>query len=239
MTLSQELRGLIRATYPIADESADRMFSGRDLREIYPLYLIMLHQIVRSSVPLMQAALDRLVRMERKNRSHDDYAKYLEDHIKEEAEHDEWLLADLALIGHDKLDVLGARPSHEVAQLVGAQYYWTFHDNPFSLLGYIAVLEGAPPSTSKIDRMETETGYPADAFRTLRIHSDVDQDHLLELDSFLDRLLLAQEDRHSILANSAFTVLAVSRCIAGLVESHDTQRITSQRSSRELERLVY
>jgi len=218
MTLSDELRAVIRAAYPVADQAAENAFSRGALREIYPRYLTMLHQIVRSSVPLMQTTLERLRKMQKRTAAIVEYSDYLARHVDEEAHHDEWLLDDLELIGHNRLGVTATRPHHEIARLVGAQYYFTLHYNPFSLLGYIAVLEGAPPSSAKIDRMEASTGYPSDAFRTLRIHSDVDQEHLRELDLFLDRLVISKGDRQSILANAAFTVAGVARCIATLAE---------------------
>ncbi len=207
---------VVSAAYPAAQQNAnDSLFQG-DLKSIYPEYLILLHQIIRCSVPLMQSAVSQLSELAEKTSAQERFLDYLVTHIREEAEHDRWLLSDLAAIGYNESEVFNPIPPSEVAQLVGAQYYWILHDSPFSLLGYIAVLEGAPPSSAKIDRMQTETGFPSEAFRTLRVHSDVDQDHLRELDVLLDELPVTERDRHAILSSAAITVLGVAKCFASL-----------------------
>lgn len=73
-------------------------------------------------------------------------ATYLERHVDEERQHDDWLLEDLAELGVAREDVWGRIPSPNIAALVGSQYYWMRHYHPVALLGYIAVLEGRPPS---------------------------------------------------------------------------------------------
>jgi len=41
---------------------------------------------------------------------------------------------------------------------VGAQYYWIHHFHPVALLGYIAVLEGRPPSPTLVEELIERTG---------------------------------------------------------------------------------
>jgi hypothetical protein len=115
---------------------------------------------------------------------------WLREHIEEETDHDSWLLDDYRRIGGDP-DVLVARPgSPTVGAMVGSVYYWTLHAHPVAILGYCAVLEGTPPTSVFIDRMMQSTGYPPEAFHTLREHSDIDVNHGTELFELLDNMPL-------------------------------------------------
>jgi len=80
-----------------------------------------------------------------------------------------------------------------VAALVGAQYYWVLHHHPVALLGYIGLLEGFPPSPGMIEDLRARTGYPADAFRTLVAHAELDPRHGDELFELVDTLPLTPE----------------------------------------------
>ena len=177
---------------PLAEASRDLVEHPR-IRELYPEALFMSHTIIRASVPLMEAARDRAVEMSAEDPVAAPLAAYLEEHIPEELHHDEWLLDDLAEIGVAREDVLTRVPSPTVAELVGAQYYWIYHYHPVAILGYISLLEGYPPSPEMIDTMREGTGYPDEAFRTLRLHGELDPGHRQELDDTLDRVHLTKE----------------------------------------------
>jgi hypothetical protein len=119
---------------------------------------------------------------------------WLREHIQDEADHDTWLLDDYRRIGGDP-DLLASRPgSPTVGAMVGSVYYWTLHAHPIAILGYCVVLEGTPPTALFINRMMQGTGYPPEAFRTLREHSDIDVDHGAELFELLNNMSLT--DRH-------------------------------------------
>ena len=115
-------------------------------------------------------------------------ADYLRHHITEETGEDEWLLQDLEAVGRDRAAVLAEPPSPVVAGLVGAQYYWVFHYDPIAFLGYLAALEGYPPSQALIDELMARTGYDEGAFRTILAHAERDPGHRDELLELLDRL---------------------------------------------------
>jgi hypothetical protein len=74
--------------------------------------------------------------------------------------------------------------------MVGSVYYWTLYAHPVAILGYAAVLEGTPPTATFVDRLWRQTGFPPDAFHTLREHSDIDEEHRPELFALLDNLPL-------------------------------------------------
>jgi hypothetical protein len=170
--------------------AGDRLLTHPRVRDLYGEYLIAMHCIIRASVPLMEAARDRAATMRESDSVAAGLADYLGTHIGEEMHHDDWLLRDLEVLGSDRAVVLARVPSPAVASLVGSQYYWIFHVHPVALLGYIAVLEGYPPSKSLIDDLIVRTGHPRKAFRTLIAHSGLDPGHRDDLDAALDRLPL-------------------------------------------------
>jgi hypothetical protein len=160
-------------------------------RAVYQTLLEFLHSEIRASVPLLVAAEQRAVELAgRGDKVAGASIDWLREHIKDEADHDAWLLADYARIGGDP-DVLAARPgSPTVGAMVGSVYYWTLHAHPVAILGYCVVLEGTPPTARFIDRMMQATGYPPEAFHTLRQHSDIDVDHGAELFELLNSMPL-------------------------------------------------
>ena len=111
-------------------------------------FLVLMHQIVRASVPLMNVAHANAVERGRKDGRSRLLARYLSKHIAEERDHDEWLIEDLETAGMRRTDITGHIPSRAAASLVGAQYYWIRHHDPVALVGYMRVLEGNPPSAA-------------------------------------------------------------------------------------------
>lgn len=216
-TESRRLRGILELVLPVLLAQGRRLVGHPSLREIYPRYLVLAHTKIRASVPLMETALAASRRLP------DDpvavvLADYLERHIPEERGHDEWLLADLEFLGAPRDDVVGVVPSPSVAALVGAQYYWVQHVHPVGLLGYVGLLEGYPPKPAEIDRMQAATGYGPEAFRTLRLHAELDPHHGAELDDLLDSLPLTDRQRN-MMGLSAIT--SVQLAAAALQELLD------------------
>jgi hypothetical protein len=216
-TESGRLRGTLELVLPVLLAQGRRLIGHPALHELYPRYLALAHSKIQASVPLMEAALATARRLP------DDplagpLADYLERHIPEERGHDEWLLADLEFLGVPRDEVCRRVPSPTVAALVGAQYYWVYHVHPVGLLGYIGLLEGYPPVPEDIDRMQAATGYGPEAFRTLRLHAELDPHHGAELDDLLDSLPL--DDRHrNLMGLSAIT--SVQMCAEALKEMLD------------------
>ena len=189
------------------------------IRELYPEYLFTSHCIIRASVPLMEAGRKQAVAMADGDPVATALAPYLEQHIPEEQDHDEWLLADLDVLGRVRSEVLVRLPSPRVAGLVGSQYYWIFHYHPVVLVGYIAVLEGYPPSTEMIDQLVAGTGYPREAFRTMAAHAELDPGHAEELDELLDELPLSREQSAAIGLNAMSTTRLLTEAFGEVVGS--------------------
>lgn len=216
-TESRRLRNKLELVLPVLLATGRRLIASPALDRLYPEYLVMTHGMVRASVPLMETALSRARAVP------DDpvavrLAEYLERHIPEERGHDEWLLEDLELLGIPRARVLGRTASPTIAALVGAQYYWMSHAHPVALLGYIMLLEGYPPRPEDLDLMQAVSGYPPEAFRTLRLHADLDPLHGEELDELLDGLPV-DESQRTLMGLSAIT--SVRLCAEALQEVLD------------------
>lgn len=202
------------------DQAAHAFWSHPQLRELLPEFLFMDYSISRATTPLMEAA-----HTVARNLSDSDpvaacLAEYLSKHIPEERHHDEWLLRDLEAVGQKREQVLERMPSPTVAALVGAQYYWVFHTHAVSLLGYLAVMEGEPPSYSFLQEVIAKTGLPAEAFRTFIEHAHLDPQHTDELNDVLDRMSL-NENHKSLIGVGAVQTVHWLRCaFEELLEPH-------------------
>ena len=190
---SDVVRGRIELCLPALDAAFSDLWRTKPQRELTITFLILLHQIMRASVPLMQCAAERCDQLDGTDRLVPLLGRYYRHHISEELNHDTWALEDLKTAGCDPERVLSITPSVEVARLVGTQYYWVQHHHPLMLLGYIAVLEAFPPADSKIDEIRDRSGLPESTFRTLRIHGDLDPTHSAEIDQTFNALPLDQK----------------------------------------------
>ena len=163
-------------------------------------------------MPLTETALARAREL-----GDDALAAYLAEHVTEELGHDETLLGDLELLGVDRATVLGRMPSPSVAGLVGGQYYWIHHYHPVAFLGYVALMEGYPPTTDLIEALIERTGYPRAAFTTYLEHAELDPGHRDHLDETLDALPLEPRDEGIIGISAIETAMWAARSLEELL----------------------
>jgi hypothetical protein len=215
---SERLRLKLELVLPVLLSAGARLVEHPAARELYPEYLIASHGVIRASVPLMETALGRAQALAERDPVAAGLAVYLEKHADEEVGHDEWLLEDLEVLGRDRVDVLSRPPSAAIASLVGAAYYWILHYHPVAVLGYIALLEGYPPSIAEVDRWMGTTGHPREAFRTLIRHAELDPLHREELFEALDGLPLAPHHSAVIGVTGLHSVRAFAELIEELLE---------------------
>ncbi|HEX2253300.1 MAG TPA: iron-containing redox enzyme family protein [Thermoanaerobaculia bacterium] len=187
---SQRLRGKIRLAAPRLDAVARTFWTHPRLPELFPEFLFLLHSMIRTSVPMMREAAEAARRQGPDDPTALPLADYYERHAREELHHDDWLLDDMVALGMDREQVLSRLPSPLVASLVGAHYYWMRHVHPVALLGYLAVLEGNPPTVERLTEIRQRAGLPEAGFRTLIKHAHLDPHHRDELDEQIDRLPL-------------------------------------------------
>ncbi|MDF5759100.1 iron-containing redox enzyme family protein [Spongiactinospora sp. TRM90649] len=193
----EALRAKIELVLPGYLATVRAMWDG-DAAARYPGYLAMLHTVMRASVPLLEAALAECRARADRDPVAGRLAGYYARHAREERGHDEWVRQDLAALGEDPDGPLAHAPGAAVAGLVGAQYYWLRHYHPCSLLGYIAVVEGYPPSPGWVGWLRRTTGHPAAAFRTLTRHAELDPGHRDDLYRLLGDLPLTPEQESAI-----------------------------------------
>jgi hypothetical protein len=179
------------------------------IAELWPVYLIRQHQIIRATVPLTEAAMERTLALQGDDPVAAGLAHYLETHIDEELDHDAGLLDDLEVLGVDRAVALDQMPSPAVASLVGCQYYWLLHHHPIALLGYIGVMEGYPPTPELIETLIARTGYPRSAFNTFAEHGELDPGHRARLDRTIDALPLTPE-QEAVIGISAITTAGLA-----------------------------
>jgi len=187
---SARMRATLSCLLPELSRVSERFWEHPDLPAIYPRYLAAMHTIIRASVPLMQDALAVTRERHLDEPCGPPLAAYLDKHIGEELRHDDWLLEDLERIGVPGLAAVKHVPSPAVTAMVGAQYYYIRHVHPAVFLGYIAVLEGYPPSERQATVAAELTGYPITAFRTLRKHAHLDPAHRQDLYRAIDSVPL-------------------------------------------------
>jgi len=219
VTHSDVLWSKIRLAEDRLISASNRFWTHQDLAALLPDFLVQLHRVMQSGISLMRTARDRALTLP------DDpvatqAAAYLEMHIDEEKDHDQWLLDDIATLGIPAEGVLSAIPLPSVVSLLGAQYFWMLHIHPVTVFGYLIVLEGYPPLVEQLDEIKIRTGLPATAFRCLKSHAEDDPDHIATLNRTLDSMPLTQE-QIKFLALSAFhTIDAVASILEELTEAH-------------------
>lgn len=217
--------------------ASERFWFHARLRELLPQFLVSLHSIMRASVPLMDAARIHALKL---SLDGDEAARmsadYLEQHIREEQGHDEWLLDDLGEMGIAREEVLGAIPDGAVATLVGAQYFWAFHAHPVAIFGYLAVLEGYPPLATQLTDIQSRVQYPAEAFRCLMAHAQDDPEHLAEINRTLDHMPLSGEQVKLIALSAFHTIDAVATIFDNVfmteTEASDRSVLPKNRAAR-------
>ena len=207
MRAGENLKRKIALAASLVAPAAEAFWTHRQMRALFPQFLVAIYGSVRATIPLMKNAM-----IEAERHGTDpvcaELLEYFRRHIAEELNHDEWLLNDLEVLGVSRLEVRSRLPNRAIAAMVGAQYYWIMHVHPVALLGFFAVLEGHPPEVDQLCEIERRTGLPTDAFRMLKYHAEVDQTHADELYTLLDRLPLEQS-QVELVDMSALNTLAM------------------------------
>jgi hypothetical protein len=191
--ISARLRRKVNLASEPFGRACARLVTHPRIAEVWPEYLIANHAIIRATVPLMETTRDRGAAMSGEDEVAAGVATYLDQHIREELDHDQWLLEDLELLGVERDRVEGGVPSPAAAALVGSQYYWVLHVHPVAILGYLAFMEGFPPAHTLIEGLIERTGYPRESFRTVVEHGELDHGHRDELDRTIDALPLTEQ----------------------------------------------
>jgi Iron-containing redox enzyme len=218
-TSSVRLRRKIDLVIQPYAETCRMLVTHPRLADLWPRFLITQHEIIRATVPLTEVAAARAETMAAVDPVASCLVRYLEEHVKEELGHDDLLLDDLELLGVNRATVLGRMPSPAVASLVGCQYYWIYHHHPIGFLGFIALMEGHPPTQELVEMVISATGYPRAAFRTFVEHGELDPGHRDRLDQTIDSLPLTPEHE---------TIMGISAMYSATLLPHTIEEILEQ-----------
>ncbi|MEN9865853.1 MAG: hypothetical protein RL748_1443 [Pseudomonadota bacterium] len=212
--------------------SIRELFFSSKLRHLFVPYLMTLHSIIRASEPLLQAAIDEANRRGAAgDASCHQLAAYLSHHKQEEANHAEWLLEDIESLGYSRHEILGRRPSWDVAAMVGSQYYWIHHYHPALFLGYMAIFEAYPLRVADIDQFKQITGLPDSAFRTMLLHTELDVQHSADLYHFLEHFSLPDD----IFADLSVAAITACTYLAKIYQALDTGAAVDNADTAETE----
>ena len=198
------LRTMIDLLIPGTSIKAQQIFNDDLTKDTYINYLVDLYHMVVAVCPQMQMAHDALV----KRGSDEDLkvAEYLKRHIEEEKDHDLWVIDDLNNLGVDGKQLVLRPAKNEVVNMVGSVYYHLFHQDPVSLLGYLAVGETYPVSPNNIDIILKVPGIDKSCVNTLIQHADIDVEHSAEFYEFIRTVSFTERQQQAILASVKATL---------------------------------
>src|SRR5262249_31046888 len=132
--------------------------------------------------------------------------------------HDDVLLGDLEAVGVDRSTVHERIPSPTVAALVGSQYYWILHCHPVAFLGYVALMEGYPPTPELIETLREATGFPREAFGTSAQPAELDPGHRDRLDRTIDSLPLEPWHESALGVSAISTAAYATRALEEMLD---------------------
>jgi hypothetical protein len=198
--------------------ACQQVFGHARIADVLPRYLVRTHSIIKTTVPLMELAIGRSQAMASTDPVAQGVAEYLTRHVEEERHHDDWLVEDLQLMGLERDAIHAGLPTSTIASLAGAQYYWVLHVHPLAFLGYLAFMEGFPPSPSLVEGLIRRTGFPRQAFRTMILHGELDAGHRDELDQTLDSFPLSRDHEVLLGLSAISTAELLSRSLYGVLE---------------------
>lgn len=155
----------------------------------YLAFLAQAYHHVRHTVPLLEFCRARAIA-----RPGAGWGRWLVDaldeYVEEEQGHDAWILDDIAAAGGDAAAVRRGPPGHATEVMVAYAYDTIARGNPLGFLGMVHVLEGSSVALALVaaDRIQSRLGLPDAAFRYLRSHGTLDQQHTAHFEQLVDRL---------------------------------------------------
>ena len=202
MTFSRQFFGVLDDTATLMGGTTAKFQNANDLPEFTPRWFILLWQMIRASVPVMEFAVEALERRCRRSEFEEELLEYFHHHIEEEQDHDEWLIADLNVLGWDRSSIASQSVPVAITQMVGAQYYHVRFTHPALLLGYIGLLEGYPATLDQYERLVEMSRKPEKAWRTFKSHALLDPEHREDVIRMLNKVPEDHALRAQIISNA-------------------------------------
>lgn len=188
-----------------AKKSAQDAVAPFDFATVVRPWLVMQYQVTRGTIPVLEYAIHVLhaCGSQYEPRLRDDLIAYYTRKMDDESNHDRMLLEDIEAAGIEGAEL--APPNPFVAEMIGRQYYLIDFESPAAYLGFIGLLEGFPPTLEQVSELQAASALPPEAFRTIRLHAQVDVKHREELAVVLDSV---PEKHHPAIVGNAL------RCVA-------------------------
>ncbi|WP_129645780.1 TenA family transcriptional regulator [Peristeroidobacter agariperforans] len=160
-----------------------RALAGQIERDEYIAFLTQAFHHVRHTVPLLMAVGSRLparLGWLRKEIIH---------YTEEEEGHEQWILNDIQAAGGNAAVAADSLPSSATDAMVAYAYDTATRRNPVGFFGMVFVLEGASVALAcnAADRIQASLQLPSKAMTYLRSHGQLDQQHVQDLYSILNR----------------------------------------------------
>ena len=203
---STHVRARLEPVLPLANDAAASLRDHPRAVELFLGLLHLQHCIGRASVPLLRTAE---LEATRRAAAGDAVARGLIDYFRRH-EHDECdldaLLDDYAALDRNPAEVLTQPPATAVAAMVGAVHYWVVHYHPVALVGYLAVMDGDPPTPALIDDLRDRAGVPATGKGPRRRGQDGRHHAGDDVWALLDTLPLTAPHLHVVTSSALHTV---------------------------------
>lgn len=167
--------------------------------DLYVKYLEQAYHHVRFTVPLLERARDTC------GTDHAAYRAALDEYVREESGHDEWILDDIKALDHDGEAVRNGQGGFACRMMVAYGYYAIEHISPFALLGMVHVLEGMSVELADKAAGSIAASFgdnPPNAFSYLTSHGALDTEHV----QFFEDLVNGLGDAHI-----EYTIIAAAK----------------------------
>ena len=130
----------------------------------------------------------------------------LDEYIDEEVGHDEWILGDIHACGGDADAVRAGTAGIATEVMVAYAYDAVTRRNPLGFFGMVHVLEGtsAALALQAADQIQSRLRLPDTAFRYLRSHGTLDQEHTANFARLMNRIAEPQDQADIVHAATVF-----------------------------------
>lgn len=150
----------------------------------YRAFLTQAYHHVRHTLPLLMALGSRLPDRHAALRA--EVVHYCEEEIG----HEQWILDDIRAAGGDAEAAARSTPHPATDAMVSHAWDTVLRRNPVGFFGMVFVLEGTSVALAlhAAESIQSSLGLPPTAFRYLRSHGHLDQEHVQHLAGILQQL---------------------------------------------------
>ncbi len=232
MRASEALDEVIGRERGWLDLTTMRLFTHPGFASIFSEFLVQVYHEMHTATALMEAARTRSAALATSCPVAARLVSYWDEHILEEAGHDEWLADDMRTLGMDVDAALSTPPSPTVAEIMGTLHFWVTHTHPVAAVGYFYFAERNVANVETIDHMASAAGVPPTALKTFYRHASIDITHGRELEELVDSLPLTTTHQ-DLLALSTSTIIRQlgRRTESLLLRAEQSARTDTSRSS--------